>query len=441
MRKALPGSLAGLLAVVGLVAAGSPPPAGSIPPEQIAAPDAAIVDNPHPWNPSTPDGSRWPYVNEPWRASDKRYVPDGQFWLNADVLFWSLKDSRLPPLVTAGSIHSGGVIGRLGTQTLFGDKDDDLGLFTGGRFAGGVWLNDDQTVGFEGGYFSLPERGNELTTTSPTGVGSLAIPFLNARTGKEDALLVSQPGTRSGSVAVDTSTSLQGGAASLVWIVACDPTYRVELLGGFRYLALADNLAVGEDFSLGSGTTHHGERFTVEDRFGGRNHFYGSQLAARAEYHWGQLVLSGLGELDLGDNEEEVRINGGTRVIPAMRTGAGHARGHHVGPAAKVFGAGLFALPSNIGDHHDGQFAVVPQLNFSVGWQLTPHVRLLAGYSFLFWSDVVRAAEQVDRGVNVTRVPALLPIGRPSGPDRPEFSFHSTDFWAQGGNIGVQIDY
>jgi hypothetical protein len=73
--------------------------------------------------------------------------------------------------------------------------------------------------------------------------------------------------------------------------------------------------------------------------------------------------------------------------------------------------------------------------------QLSRHLRLFAGYTLLYWSTVVRAADQIDPGLNATQVPVVRPAGTLSGPARPAFSFHETDFWAQGGAFGVELRY
>jgi hypothetical protein len=58
------------------------------------------------------------------------------------------------------------------------------------------------------------------------------------------------------------------------------------------------------------------------------------------------------------------------------------------------------------------------------------------GYSFLYWNDVVLAANQIDLQVNPTQLP-----GPPVGELRPLFQFQRTDFWAMGLNFGVEYRY
>jgi hypothetical protein len=50
---------------------------------------------------------------------------------------------------------------------------------------------------------------------------------------------------------------------------------------------------------------------------------------------------------------------------------------------------------------------------------------------------VARAGSLIDLGVNTTG----LPPGPLVGPARPAFAFHSSDFWAQGLDFGVEVRY
>jgi hypothetical protein len=433
MGKAFLGSLAVLLAGATWTLAQSAPPGappGPVPttvtPDQIATPTPAIMDSTHPWNPPVPHADCWPYVDEPWRATDRHCVPAGEFWLSAKYLLWAVRESRLPPLVSTGPVGPG-------TAVLFGGSGADLGPFSGGRFTGGVWVNDEHDAGFEGSYFGLPQRSISFSGTSAGGT-PLALPFVNAVTGREDALLLAGPG-RAGTVTAYTSTQLQGAEATVVCDLAEECDYRVELLAGFRYLELADNLnstaitAIARTAAVGAG-----DQLTIVDEFDTRNHFYGGQAGVRGEYHWGAFFVSGALRVGLGDNVEKVVVGGSTTVVPPR---TGRARG----PRAHVTSGGVLTEPSNIGEYNHDQFAAVLEKTLSVGYQINGHVRVLVGYDFLFWSDAVRAGNQIDRVVNPGAVRALFPVGRATGAAEPSFSFHETSFWAQGGTFGVEFNY
>ncbi len=65
---------------------------------------------------------------------------------------------------------------------------------------------------------------------------------------------------------------------------------------------------------------------------------------------------------------------------------------------------------------------------------------LTVGYQFMGWSKVMRPADQIDRVIDVTRIPNFPITGvAPTGLVRPGLPFHETQFWAQVLNVGLQI--
>jgi len=109
---------------------------------------------------------------------------------------------------------------------------------------------------------------------------------------------------------------------------------------------------------------------------------------------------------------------------------------------------GLLAQPSNIGQFHDSVFSVVPEVGINLGYAITPRLRVFTGYTFLYWTHVVRPGEQVDLRVNSSQFPQFavppptnLGNGTLIGQPLPAQSFHSSDFWAQGINFGVEFRF
>ncbi len=73
----------------------------------------------------------------------------------------------------------------------------------------------------------------------------------------------------------------------------------------------------------------------------------------------------------------------------------------------------------------------------TLGYRLAKRLWARCGYSFIFWSKVARAGDQIDPTVNPNLLPPeAVPF---TGPDRPAFAFRDTSFWAQGVNLG--LDY
>jgi hypothetical protein len=355
--------------------------------------------------------------------------PAGRFWVSGEYLLWWIRDSHLPPLVTASPPASGGVLGQPGTVVLFGGPTDNEER-SGGRFRAGYWLDSQQTYGIEGSYFFLGSRSVNFTAGS-AGAGSNVIgrPFFNAITGAEDAELVSIPGVLTGAVAANLSSRLQGAELNGVCNLCCGCRGRVDLLAGFRYLELTEGLGITENLTVNpSVPVTGGTAFRISDQFDTRNRFYGGQVGARAEFWSGNLFVNVRGLVALGGTDQVVAVAGSTVIAPP-------------GQVPTVANGGLLAQPTNSGHFTRDQFAVVPEVGVNVGYQVTEHLRAFVGYSFLYWSNVVRPGDQIDRAVNPTQLPVSAAAPLLTGPARPVPLLRDTDFWAQGISFGVEFRY
>jgi hypothetical protein len=77
----------------------------------------------------------------------------------------------------------------------------------------------------------------------------------------------------------------------------------------------------------------------------------------------------------------------------------------------------------------------------NLGAQITPRLRARVGYTFLYWSEVSRPGNQIDRALNPTQIPG--PTGSPAlvGAPRPAPLNSSTSYRAQGLNFGLELRY
>jgi hypothetical protein len=348
--------------------------------------------------------------------------PDNCLYVNAEALLWWIKGTKPPPLVTAGSANDQfpGALGQPGTTVLFGGRTIDQDPFGGGRFTLGLWCNECHTLGIEGSFFFLSQQTTRFTASSG-GSPVLARPFFNAGTGIEDAELIAFPNFLAGTVNVGLTTRLLGAEANLRANLCKGCCYRVDLLAGFRFLGLDEDLGINESLRT---LQVPGGGFAVSDNFNTRNRFYGGQIGLDTELRRGRWFLDLKGKVALGSNNEVVNING-TTVITDPRTGT------------SVLSGGLLALSTNSGHFTREMFAVAPEGTIKVGYQFTEYLRAYVGYNFLYMSSVVRPANQIDRVVNTS----FLPPATPSLPVRPAFVFKGTDFWAQGVNFGLEFRY
>src|SRR5262249_23460524 len=129
------------------------------------------------------------------------------------------------------------------------------------------------------------------------------------------------------------------------------------------------------------------------DQFSTRNQFYGGQVGAAGGWKFGRFFVDLTGEVAMGGTHQEEELIRQATVVGR-------------GVAPQVFLGDLLTSPlTNIGSHHKDEFSVVPELTLNVGYQVTPGLRVFAGYTFLYWSNVVRPGQQVDTFVD----PALVP--------------------------------
>jgi hypothetical protein len=357
------------------------------------------------------------------------------FWGDAEYLYWWVKNGPASPLVTTGStadVHQG-ALGQPHTKVLFGDTSMNFGALSGGRFTLGVWLDPCRVWGFEASGFFLSQGAVHFSASSNSaGLPTLYIPFTDP-VGTPRGFIISTPANSSdqlqpnGTVNVLATSQLWGTEGNVYLNVVRSRCLDVSLLGGFRYLNLQESLTDSGSFNVvmpGTGTAS--DAFT--EGFATRSQFFGPQLGVSVGSTWGVLSATLIGKVACGVNYNSVNINGAI-------TQAG------VAPIGTFPGA-VLTQPTNIGDQTHNQFSIVPQLSLKLAWQITHHIRLIGGYDFLFWTNVVRPGDQIDHNINFSQSP-VAQLGGTSlvGPALPTPLFNNTSFFAQGASLGVEIRY
>ena len=88
----------------------------------------------------------------------------------------------------------------------------------------------------------------------------------------------------------------------------------------------------------------------------------------------------------------------------------------------------MLATAANIGSYYRSPFAVVPEGNLNLSFQLNPRITIRVGYSFLFINNVLRPGNQISRVASPTLVPTDPAYGT-GGPIQPTNQFHSSTYW------------
>jgi hypothetical protein len=361
-----------------------------------------------------------------------------RFYASAEFLLWFAKDAHVPALAITTAVVPTNTTPRPQPETvLFGDGVN--GLFPsnryGGRFTIGTWFSPCQCRGLEVSFLFLGTTETNFVVSSNQ-VPIISRPFFNLNRNEPFSEIVAAPGIAAGSLQITTESSLWGGEINYrrALLRACDGCGSLDALAGFRYLHLNENVSITERFT--STATTNGvpaAAGTVFDRFSTINDFYGAQLGLVFSRQWGRWSLDATAKVALGDTHNQVNISGGQSLqLNGVPTSAN---------------AGLLALGTNSGNHSADSFSVVPEFGINLGYQITPRMKFFVGYSFLYWSNVVRPGDQIDTGIDVTRIPNFNPIDRNGNPittpvaNRPIAPLARTDFWAQGINFGLQFKW
>jgi hypothetical protein len=360
-----------------------------------------------------------------------------QYWVDLEYLLWRLKPQRLPPLVTTGPVQSQGILGQPGTVVLFGDgAPQNTEWRSGFRVDAGTYLDCDKCWNLEASAFLFPRRTDTQVFGSNL-CAFLARPFFNLNTCQETAEITSEQGLAQGSTTVSTPSRFWGADVNLSNKLCCGCNYRVDLLGGFRFLDLYEAVAIDEFIKVASGTLppqfqqfqpFAGDTIQVSDRFATRNQFYGGQAGLDAAYAYGHFQFELKGKLAFGNTHETIDISGSQTITT---------------PTGQVthFTGGLLALPSNIGHFTHDEFAVVPEINLNIGYRISNCLVAYVGYNALYWSRVARPGDQIDRVIDTGQIPNFGQATAPTGINRPAVPYQQSDYWAHGLNAGVEITW
>jgi hypothetical protein len=380
----------------------------------------------------------------------------GRFWLNNEVLMWWIQGMMSPELVTTAPAGTpaglAGVIGQPTTVTLFPTNPVDNNMRFGWRSTLGSWLDDEHRFAAELQFLLLASGGKQFSAASDGTPGSLILvrPVTNGVTNGRTAEPIAVPGQASGAIHISTSTSLIGagfwfreqfcgcddpcGTCKLCWGDGCNGNgcssgvcsgwrCRFDSLFGYRYLRLADHLAIDDTVTaqVALNGLAAGAQMQRSDRFDTHNTFHGIDIGVTGWLERGPWSLGTTAKVAIGALDSSADILG-ARVIGGV-----------------VTPNGLLAQPTNIGHFSRVHATGIPELDLKFGYALRPNLRLYADYSFLYLFGVLRAGNQADINVD----PAFLLTTAPTGvaPTRPSVTLQQRDIWVQGISVGLVWSY
>jgi hypothetical protein len=363
------------------------------------------------------------------------------FWVNTEYLLWLPKDSPMPvQLLTTGPEADPlpELPGLLNTETLFGGQPLDYPMTSGMRIEGGWWFSSAMPMAIEAGFFKLGER-----STSYHGDGGengqvfLGEPFFDANTGTPGFFPVSGSLGMTGVIDAQNSIGIWGWEANLAVAAYGFIGTAAHGLIGFRSVGVDEDLSIDStiwNLEQGGGATFLGtsvdpsDRIQITDRFHAHNRFYGPQLGARLLWEVGPFMVTLLGKVAVGVSQELVIVEGASTLARSDSTLASAA-------------GGVYAQASNMGRYFENEFAMVPEGRIDIGYNLSQNIQIHIGYTFLYWSNVVRPGDVVDPTINPAIVPTSAGYNQAAAAGSPSINFNGSDFWAQGGEVGLTVRF
>jgi hypothetical protein len=283
------------------------------------------------------------------------------------------------------------------------------------------WLGEEGDIALEADAFFL-ERDSTHFTAYTGNVPVLAIPFYGVRAGQQLSYVVSgfNPdfGNLIGGTTIYSRMELFGQEANVLWNLFRSPCQEWNLIAGARFLQLRERLDLTSTSRV---LPEQSTLIGLEDHFQTFDKFYGGQVGVKGMRWWGRWFVEGKAAVSLGADDQEIRSKG-TRIFQTPQE-------------RQQLDYGLFVLPSNRGSFEHMSLDVVTDVRINVGFDVTRHLRLLAGYSFLTWAGPVRPGSQV-QPINQSQV---RQPGGLVGIATPLPNFHEDFFWAHGASAGLEF--
>ena len=361
----------------------------------------------------------------------ERGFVEGEF-----LLGWA-KGLNIPVLGTTSTNGGAGFLGQPGSVPILGPGKFVGSFRQGFRARAGTWFDDCGSSGIDGSFFYLGRKSTDGLFTSdvfPIITRPIFSPNNRPGTGTiigETGEAVAVPGILTGSLSAHAESLLYGFDANFrrSLINTCDT--RASWFMGYRNLNLKESLSITENINvIGVGGTRVlfadpvGSVVVVQDQFATENHFHGAQLGGTYERRWGRVSLDARASVALGVTHQDLDIDGyQIRTQPGL--------------APMTFRGGLLAAGPNLGSFTRDKFSVAPEATLNLGYWVTPTLKVHTGFNFLYWSNVIRPGDQIDRVVDLTFVPNSLPVAA-SGQSRPQALFNQSGMWVTGLQFGLE---
>ncbi len=366
-----------------------------------------------------------------------------------EYLNWNITRGPLSTaLVTTSTSASDAVPGALGqahTQVLVGPGDSviDYSRLNGFRWTVGLatgFLPPFEVSGFSLGRNLTLFQGGTPDATLPY----LARPvqFANSPLGpgvpSENVEYVNVPTVANGNISI-TSRMYLNNIDMNFFVPLCETDcLKLDMMAGYRNTQFGEDLDITSTIGGNTGTVRFnnvtypsGFSTTAIDSFRAINNFNGGQLGLRGVLSYERWSLFTDLKLAMGNMNSAMTIEGSSSLYE-------NALGHVV----QTLPGGVLALPSNSGTVSENRFAVIPEGNFTVSYQLHSNFRVFAGYNLLYLSNVIRPGDHINSVVDSRQIPTDQNYNPSVNGIAPSFpGLVHRDLLAYGFNIGFEFGF
>lgn len=374
-----------------------------------------------------------------------------RYWFGADYLLWQPKAYLTDlPFLTTSAPGDLGLFGAPSTNGMGTDRNISFGSTPGFRFWGGMAFDEAGTAGLEVGGFILDNRmKSSAFSSNEVGFPLLAVPFFDNSTGLAGSYILSFPGINTGSARIDAETRSWGAEVSAVYnALGGEGAGGMTFFAGGRYFELEEKFSLntssstfgtppasaGGVFFPGGGGVFAGTDFsafapftvTTSDRIRTFNEFYGANVGFRGETTYGKFTMSLVGKAAAGIVRQRVEIMGESTL-----TGGG---------TSSTQQGGLLNGSADLTRARKDRFAILPEGNVNLGYDVTSRFRINVGYNFLYINRVIRPYSVTPQNLNLNQVPVSPTFGSATDAGQRDV-FNDTDFFLHGFNFGFQLSF
>jgi Putative beta barrel porin-7 (BBP7) len=363
--------------------------------------------------------------------------------LKAEYLYWQIKGQpNIPPLLFTGTFDANVMptLKTKGTKIVLGGDQTKRNWNSGGKltfeysFGGPLLWDMELSYMFLGknthskSVHSNDFRDGEVLTSELPNQAFLAIPFFDVMANTNSSAFIAQPNAFAGKATLKTQYWLQGAEWNFTAKLTSDCNLLIKGLAGFRYWNFNDELK----FRTDSPNLTQPDVFKTRDKFQATNSFYGVQIGLNAEYGYRCFSCLLKAKIAVGAMDQRLCIKGILLTNDFDNFNE-----------VQSFQGGCFAFPTNIGYCDRWKFACMPEVNVNFRYQFCDCIGFNIGYNVLYVNQVLWAGNQVNPRINSSQALALTrdPFNNLTGMPQPTALFKSKDFWAQGLNVGFDINF